>query len=117
VNVTTGLVYAPFGNTPGYSAAKGGLHAFTRSLRWQTRSSTLQVVELFPPTVDTDLTKRYNGPKIKPSIVASALVNALKSGQTEVRPGQSKALYLMSRLAPNFIFRALNQQADRTPLD
>ena len=58
VNVTTGLVYAPFGATPGYSAAKGGLHAFTRSLRWQTRATRLQVVDLLPPAVETDLTAR-----------------------------------------------------------
>lgn len=117
VNVSTGLVYAPFGNTPGYSAAKGGLHAFTRSLRWQTKASNLQVIELFPPTVDTDLTKNYNGPKIKTSVVAAALLNGLRSGKTEVRPGQSKALYIMSRIAPDFIFNILNKQADQVPLD
>ena len=39
VNITTGLIYSPFGYTPGYSASKGGLHGFTRSLRWQTRAS------------------------------------------------------------------------------
>lgn len=117
VNVTTGLVYAPFGNTPGYSAAKGGLHAFTRSLRWQTRSSRLQVIDLLPPAVRTDLTARYDGPKIGSDKVADALLDALRTGRTEVRPGQSKALYAMSRIAPGFIFRALNKQADRVPLD
>ena len=117
VNVTTGLVYAPFGNTPGYSAAKGGLHAFTRSLRWQTRHSRVQVVELLPPAVETDLTARYEGSKIGPDKVAAALLHALRTGRTEVRPGQSKALYAMSRIAPGFIFRALNSQADKAPLD
>jgi len=117
VNVTTGLIYAPFGKTPGYSAAKGGLHAFTRSLRWQTRHSRVQVVDLMPPAVETDLTTRYDGPKIKPDKVADALIDALRTGRTEVRPGQSKALYAMSRIAPDFIFRALNKQADKAPLD
>jgi uncharacterized oxidoreductase len=117
VNVTTGLVYAPFGNTPGYSAAKGGLHAFTRSLRWQTRQSRLQVIDLLPPAVETDLTARYHGPKIGPAKVAAALLDALRTGRTDVRPGQTKALYAMSRIAPGFIFRALNAQADKAPLD
>ena len=117
VNVTTGLVYAPFGNTPGYSAAKGGLHAFTRSLRWQTRRSRVHVVDLLPPAVRTDLTARYDGPKIGPDKVAIALLDALRTGRAEVRPGQSKALYAMSRIAPGFIFRALNTRADKAPLD
>lgn len=117
VNVTTGLVYAPFGATPGYSAAKAGLHAFTRSLRWQVRASGLKVLELLPPAVETQLTRRYDGPKIKPAKVAQALVEALVDGTDEVRPGQAKALYAMSRIAPDFIFKTLNKLADKTPKD
>lgn len=37
VNVTTGVVHAPFGDTPAYSTAKAGLRAFTQAVRWQTR--------------------------------------------------------------------------------
>jgi len=117
VNVTTGLIYAPFGNTPGYSAAKAGLHGFTRSLRWQTRDSNLRVVELMPPAVDTELTRRYDGPKTDTASVAKALMAGLAKGVDEVRPGQSKALYAMSRIAPTFIFRALNKAADKAHLD
>ena len=95
VNVNTRLVYAPFGATPGYNAAKGRLHAFTRSLWWQTRGICLQVVDLLPPAVETDMTARYDGPKTSPAKVADALIDALWSGQAEVRPGQSKALYAM----------------------
>ncbi|MBY0260198.1 SDR family NAD(P)-dependent oxidoreductase [Methylobacterium sp.] len=117
VNVTTGLVYAPFGNTPAYSAAKAGLHAFTRSLRWQTRLSRLKVLELLPPTVATEMTARYDGPKIKPAKVAADLVEGLRTGRDVVRPGQTKALYVMARLAPGFLFNIINNAADRTPLD
>ena len=70
-----------------------------------------------PPAVETDLTARYDGSKIGPDKVATALLNALRTGRTEVRPGQSKALYAMSRIAPGFIFRALNSQAEKAPLD
>lgn len=117
VNVTTGLIYAPFGNTPGYSAAKAGLHGFTRSLRWQARGTNLKVVELMPPAVDSDLTLRYDGPKTDTASVAKALMSGLAKGKDEVRPGQTKALYAMSRIAPAFIFRALNKAADKAPLD
>lgn len=117
VNVTTGLIYAPFGRTPGYSAAKAGLHAFTRSLRWQTRATRLKVVELMPPAVETELTRRYDGAKIKPDRVAADLMHALANDRDNVRPGQTKALYAMSRMAPDFMFRTLNKLADRTELD
>jgi uncharacterized oxidoreductase len=117
VNVTTGLVYAPFGNTPAYSTAKAGLHAFTRSLRWQTRLSRLKVIDLLPPAVATELTARYDGPKIGPDKVAADLLEGLRTGRDEIRPGQTKALYALSRIAPGFIFRALNKQADKVPFD
>lgn len=114
VNITTGLIYAPFAYTPGYSAAKSGLHDFTRSLRWQTRSSRLQVLEVMPPTVDTELTKHANVSKIQPDVVARALVKALQRGTGELRVGQSKALYFMSRLAPEAIFNMMNKMVEKT---
>ena len=114
VNITSGLIYAPFGSAPGYSAAKSGLHDFTRSLRWQTRSSQLQVLEVMPPTVDTELTKHAKVPKIPPEVVARAVVKALKQGTTELRVGQAKALYFMSRLAPQAIFNMMNKMADKS---
>ncbi|PYE29798.1 putative oxidoreductase [Rhizobium sp. PP-F2F-G38] len=117
VNVTTGLIYAPFGTTPGYSAAKAGLHEFTRSLRWQTRSTTLKVIELMPPTVDTALTRRLDSPKINPARIATALIDGIQKGTDEIRPGQTKALYALSRLAPDFIYRTLNKVGDKVPLD
>nr|WP_233151056.1 SDR family NAD(P)-dependent oxidoreductase [Sphingomonas sp. BT553] len=117
VNVTTGLIYAPFGNTPGYSAAKAGLHEFTRSLRWQTRGTALKVIELMPPTVETALTRQYDGPKTDPARIAAALIDGIRKGRDEIRPGQTKALYAMSRLAPDYIYRTLNKAGDKVPLD
>lgn len=118
VNLTTGLVYAPYGGTPGYSAAKNGLHAFNQSLRRQTRDSGLLVLDVLPPTVDSDLTKGYEGPKAKPETVADAIVAALTAGQSgDVRVGQSKALYAMSRIAPAFLSRMLNNAIDKGTRD
>ena len=88
VNLTTGLVYAPYGGTPGYSAAKNGLHAFNHSLRRQTRASKLLVLDVLPPTVDSDLTKGYNGPKAKPETVADAIVETLVAGRERRRAGR-----------------------------
>ncbi|WP_102418784.1 SDR family NAD(P)-dependent oxidoreductase [Mycobacterium sp. 4858] len=109
VNVTTGLIYAPLAANPAYSAAKAGLHAFTQALRHQTRHTPLQVLEVLPPTVDTELTHGYGGPKIAPVVVGRAVVRALITGRTELRIGQAKLLYPMSRLMPNGTFPMMNR--------
>jgi uncharacterized oxidoreductase len=55
VNVSSGLAFVPFPLSPIYSAAKAGLHAFTRCLRVQLKGSSVTVVELAPPPVETKL--------------------------------------------------------------
>jgi len=113
VNVSTGLIYAPFGRTPGYAAAKAGVHAFTQALRHQTRHDALQVLEVLPPTVDTELASGYGGSKIKPEAVGTAGAKALTKGTAELRLGRVKFLYPMSRLAPNAIFSMMNKVAGK----
>ncbi len=55
VNVTSGLAFVPLAMTPTYSATKAALHSYTESLRSQLRGTSVQVIELAPPAVQTDL--------------------------------------------------------------
>ena len=55
VNVTSGLAFVPLTMTPVYSATKAALHSFTLSLRQQLAGTPVQVIEIIPPAVDTDL--------------------------------------------------------------
>lgn len=55
VNVTSGLAFVPMAATPTYSATKAALHAYSQSLRSQLQGTTVQVIELAPPAVATDL--------------------------------------------------------------
>ena len=57
VNVTSGLAFVPLVMTPTYSATKAALHSYTVSLREQLRGR-VEVIELVPPAVQTDLTPR-----------------------------------------------------------
>ena len=56
VNVTSGLPFVPQAGTPTYSATKAAMNSYTQPLRFLLRGTTLQVIELAPPLVATDLT-------------------------------------------------------------
>ena len=113
VNVTSGLAFVPFPAAPIYSAAKAGLRAYTRALRAQLAASTVRVVELAPPGTDTSLFHdgfEEETKNIRPmplGKLADQAMAGIMSGKTEIRPGLSSALMLLSRLAPEFALRQL----------
>lgn len=55
VNVTSGLAFVPLVVTATYSATKAALHSYTISLR-DALAGSVEVIELAPPAVQTDLT-------------------------------------------------------------
>jgi uncharacterized oxidoreductase len=110
VNVSSGLAFVPFPLSPIYSAAKAGIHAFTRCLRVQLKGSKVTVVELAPPGVETKLLRGEFAAELKGQkgmsvevLVAKAIVG-IEAGKIEIRPGLSNVLYFLSRLAPSLPF-------------
>lgn len=55
MTVTSGLAFIPLTATPTYNATKAAMHSWTISLRDQLRASSVEVLELAPPGVATDL--------------------------------------------------------------
>ncbi len=55
ITVSSGLGFAPLRVTPSYNASKAAIHMLTESLRLQLADSTVEVKELVPPSVQTDL--------------------------------------------------------------
>jgi uncharacterized oxidoreductase len=55
IMVTSGLAFVPLTATPTYNATKAALHSYSQSLRHQLRDSSVKVLELAPPAVQTDL--------------------------------------------------------------
>jgi len=56
INVTSGLAFVPRADTPTYGATKAAMHSWTQSMRHQLRGTPVQIIELAPPLVATDLT-------------------------------------------------------------
>ena len=55
VNVSSGLAFVPLTMAPTYSATKAAIHSYTVALR-EVLAGKVEVVELGPPAVQTDLT-------------------------------------------------------------
>lgn len=55
MTVTSGLAFIPLAAFPTYCATKAAMHSYTESLRFQLRDTSVQVLELAPPYVQTEL--------------------------------------------------------------
>src|SRR2546430_3047743 len=111
INVSSGLAFVPLPSAPIYCATKAAIHSYTQSLRFQLEESGVEVIELMPPAVKTDMTVELAEGGSVSVITTDELVKqsfaAFKVGAVEIRPGQSKQLAFMRRLAPDFINRQL----------
>ncbi|BDO43791.1 SDR family NAD(P)-dependent oxidoreductase [Cellulomonas sp. NTE-D12] len=55
MTVSSGLAFAPLRVTPSYNATKAAIHLLSESLRLQLADTSVQVMELEPPAVRTEL--------------------------------------------------------------
>ncbi len=109
VNVGSALAYVPMAAEPVYCASKAGLHSWSQSLRHQLDGQDIEVIEALLPTVDTDMASVFDVTKITAADAAKKIVDTVGRGDRELRIGQGRALYVMSRLVPRFIFAKLNE--------
>ncbi len=56
LTVTSGLAFVPSTAFPTYSATKAALHSWTQTLRRQLAATAVEVIEIAPPYVQTELT-------------------------------------------------------------
>jgi uncharacterized oxidoreductase len=111
INVSSALAFVPLPSAPIYSATKAAVHAYTQSLRFQLEEAGVEVIDLMPPAVKTDLTEEMQKAESIALMDTDELLKqsfaGFRAGKLEIRPGQSNLLALMRRLAPDFINRQL----------
>jgi uncharacterized oxidoreductase len=109
VNVTSGLGFATLVSVPVYSATKAAMHSFTLSLRRQAAASGVEVIEIIPPAVDTDL----GGPGLHKFGVAldefaDAAFEGLRKGDLEIAYGFALGASRASRVELDQTFERMN---------
>lgn len=98
INVTSGLAFTPMVIAPIYSATKAALHSFTVSLRHQLSDTSVEVIEVAPPAVNTDLggagLHTFGEPL---DAFADGIFKGLEEGKQEIGYGSSVERLRMSR--------------------
>ncbi|QIZ08587.1 SDR family NAD(P)-dependent oxidoreductase [Priestia megaterium] len=98
INVTSGLAFTPFAIAPIYSATKAALHSFSMSLRHQLSETSVEVIEVAPPAVNTDLGGAGLHTHGEPlDEFADGIFKGLEEGKKEIGYGTSVARLRMSR--------------------
>lgn len=68
LTVSSGLAFLPMAMTPTYCATKAAIHSYTQSLRYQLKDTAVEVIEIIPPYVQTELmgSRQANDPNAMP---------------------------------------------------
>jgi uncharacterized oxidoreductase len=93
MNVTSGLSFVPLIKTPVYSATKAFFHSFTLSLRQLMKSKNIEVIEIIPPALNTDLGGKGLHDAAPPvSDFIESIFAQLKEGKIELTFGFSETM-------------------------
>lgn len=93
INVSSGLAFTPLAKVPVYCASKAFLHSFSLSLRYMLKSKNIEVIELIPPALNTDLGGKGIHDEFPPieSFIESTF-DQLNQGRSAITWGFSEAM-------------------------
>lgn len=110
INVTSGLSFVPYTKVPVYSATKAFFHSFTLSLRHLLQGKDIEVIEIIPPALNTDLGGKGLHDFAPPvSAFIESIFEQLKEGKPELTFGLSEGMAKGNREELQNIFLMLNQ--------
>lgn len=106
INVTSGLSFVPLTKVPIYSATKAFSHSFTQSLRHLLKSKNIEVIEMIPPALNTDLggIGLHEGQPAVSDFVDSVFAQ-LKEGKMELTFGFSE---MLAKANPEALLQTFN---------
>jgi uncharacterized oxidoreductase len=109
INVTSGLAFVPLTKVPVYCATKSFFHSFTISLRHLLKSKNIEVIEIIPPALNTNLGGKGLHDEHPPvSEFINAIFQQLKEGKNEVSFGLSEMLSKATPDVINGVFKRMN---------
>ena len=113
MTVTSGLAFIPLAATPTYNATKAAIHSWTESLRHQLRDTAVEVLELAPPAVATDLMPGHaeNPASMPLADYTAEVIGLIESGDTprgEILVERVKPLRLAEANGYEAVFEMLN---------
>lgn len=109
INVTSALAYVQLTKVPVYCATKAFLHSFTLSLRHLLKSGSIEVIEMIPPALNTDLGAKGLHDEYPPvSDFIEAVFQQLKEGKTELTYGLSEFISKANPDGINAVFNRMN---------
>ncbi len=110
INVSSGLAFAPLAMAPVYSATKAAMHSLTLSLRSQLSKTPVEVIEVIPPAVNTNLGGvGLHTLDVPLDEFADAVFKVIDKGNSEIPYGSSKKTSRASREELDATFNQINQ--------
>jgi len=107
INTTSGLSFVPLAQMPVYCASKAFFHSFTLSLRHLLKSKNIEVIEMIPPALNTDLGGKglhSNAPPVS-DFIEDVFIQ-LKQGKSELTSGFSES---MAKAGPEDLQKAFDR--------
>ena len=95
ITVSSGLAFVPLALVPTYCATKAAIHSWSQSLRHQLKATRIDVVEIIPPYVQTELLSESQAvdPRAMPlANFITEVMPLLTSGAEEIVVERCRAL-------------------------
>lgn len=110
INVTSGLSFCPLTKVAVYSATKAFFHSFTLSMQKVLKEKSIEVIELIPPAINTDLGGKGLHDYAPPvSDFIESIFTQLENGKTTLTFGMSEKMLNAGPEEIKKVFEGMNQ--------
>jgi uncharacterized oxidoreductase len=98
INVSSVLGFVPLAMSAVYCSTKAAMHSYTQSMRYKLRGSSVTVLELIPPWVQTELMNSTHDPRAMPlAPFIEETINVLGTDTEEVLVERAQTILDNSR--------------------